>query len=136
MFRKLWQVFFAILNRNRIPPLPRGMLATAYEDIPSPERRVLARLGARDPIGVKVAMRQHDAKTLEELVSKLKHYSPQRNLKKRLDMAIGRILGGFPTDPHRADILRDERHSRQSMQQKDIEQRVKRARKAFREMNR
>jgi hypothetical protein len=135
MLRKLWRTLAMIANRNRIPPLPRGMLATAYDEIPSEEGRVLARLGARDPIGVNVAMRRAGVDSLEDLVAQLKHYQPEREFQKRLEQAIGRVVGGVGHDPHRAEIMRDERHSKQSARQKEIEQRVKRTRKAFQETN-
>lgn len=134
MLRWIWKSFFMILNRNHIPPLPRGMLATRYDEIPAAERRVIARMGARDVVGVKLAMKRHKAKNIPELVSKLEHYQAQRHVRERIDNAIGRIVGGTPYPPHQQEILRDARERAQSGQHKEIELRVKRTRKAFKEM--
>lgn len=131
MIAKLWRALALITTRNRIPKLPRGMLATEYKEIARPEGRVLARLGARDPTGVKLVMRRYKAATIDELVAQLKHYEVHRNFKRRLRIALGRIVGGSETDPHRADILRDERHSKRSAARIEIEQRLKRAQKVF-----
>jgi hypothetical protein len=131
MIAKLWRALALITNRNRIPKLPRGMLATAYKEIARPEGRVLARLGARDPTGVKLAMRRYKAATIDELVAQLKHYEVRRNIGRRLRIAVGRVVGGSETDPHRADILRAARHDARSAARIELEQRLKRARKAF-----
>ncbi len=124
-----------ILNRDRIPKLPRGMLAAAYTaDELTPEiRRVLARIGARDPQGVQVAMRRAGAETLEELMTHLEHFKPERDVSNRFTLGIGRMIGGLDHDPH-AEDLRHLHHQRgKSSQQKDIEQRVIRTRKVFKE---
>lgn len=127
-----YKAFVYICNRDRIPKLPRGMLAAKYETIARPEGRVLARLGARDPLGIKVAMKRHKVETIEELVEKLEHYQPRRNIRQRILMALGRALGGYPHDPHRAEILRDERHSRKSSSRLELEHRLKVTRLTFR----
>lgn len=124
-----------ILNRERIPKLPRGMLAADYTaDEMTPEvRRVLARIGARDPQGVKVAMRRAGVGTLEELVEQLNHFKPERHVKDRFHHGLGRMFGGLEHDPHAEDLKRMQRRRPKSSQQKEIEQRVKRMRKAFEE---
>jgi hypothetical protein len=126
-----------IINRDRIPPLPRGMLATRYDDIPADERRVLARMGARDPIGVRLAMKRHKAESIDDLVSKLEHYEAERRTKERINNAIGRLVGGTPYPPHQKEILRDERERAKAKKgdQKEIEMRVRITRKAFKEIN-
>lgn len=136
MLRWIWKAFFAILNRDHIPPLPRGMLATHYDDMPKQERRVIARMGARDVVGVNLAMKRHKAKDIDELVSKLEHYEAERRVRERIDNAIGRLVGGTPYPPHQQEILRDARERKQNGQHKEIELRVKRTRKVFKEMNR
>lgn len=135
MFRKIWKAFFMLTNRDRIPKLPRGMLATAYTaDEMTPEiRRVLARIGARDPQGVKVAMKRAGAETLEELVQSLEHYRPERHAVNRFRLGLGRLIGGYDHDPHEEDIKRLMNRREKSSQQKEIEQRVIRTRKAFKE---
>jgi len=125
MIRNLWRAFGMIINRNRIPPLPRGMLATDYKDVASEERRVMARLGARDPKGVKAAMRRYGVSTVQELVNLLEHYKPKRNMLHRFKVGVGRLMGGFDYDPHAEEIRRAMRTPTPA--QKDIQQRIKRA---------
>src|SRR5688572_12724324 len=106
MFRKLWYAFAMIYNRRRVPPLPRGMLASDYKDVATPERRVMARLGSRDIIGVQVAMKQAGVNTIEELVAHLEHYQPKRNILDRIKNGLGRVAGGMDHDPYAEDIRR------------------------------
>lgn len=128
MLHKLWRTLWMILNRDRIPHLPRGMLASHYEDVSGEERRVMARFGSRDFAGVRHAMKQHGVNTLDELVSKLEHQQPQRRFRHRLNLAIGRLVGGHPTDPHRAEIMIADRQ-RKSTDRMELEQRIKRVKK-------
>jgi len=125
-----------ILNRNRIPPLPRGMLASRYDHIPPDARRVIARLGARDVVGVGLAMKKHHAESIDELVGMLDHYEAQRNVRARFERAVGRVIGGTPYHPHEQAIRRDAREQAQRGAHKEIEQRVKVMRKRFKEINR
>lgn len=138
MLHKLWYAFGTIFNRKRIPPLPRGMFAAEYEDINSPERGVMARMGARDPIGVHLAMKRAGVDTPEELAALLKHYQPQRHMIERIKTGIGRLLGGLDYDPHAEDIRRIDSayFKRKARGMKEIDQRVKTTRKAFEEKNR
>lgn len=133
MIRKLWQALAAIRNADRIPKLPRDMLASKYETIDKAERRVLARLGARDPAGIKVALRRYGVSSIPELMQLLEHQKPRRNIGKRIRQALGRLVGGYDHDPHREEILRDERARRRSNQHIEIEQRVKRTAQSFRQ---
>lgn len=137
MLYKIWRTFVMLFNRDYIPPLPRGMLATHYEDFTEDERRVMARHGARDPNGVKVAMRRAGVTSIDDLVSQLDHYTPERRIKDRLNRAIGRVVGGTEHPPHEKDIRRigSAYHARQTRATKEVVERVKRNRKAFREMN-
>ena len=135
MLYKLWRLLAMLFNRDYIPKLPRGMLATKYDDVASPERRVMARMGARDLIGVKVAMRRAGVTTVEELVNQLEHYEPERRMKVRLHRAIGRVVGGTDYDPHADDIRRiDSTHTRRKERaQRDIKKRLKDTQRAFKE---
>jgi hypothetical protein len=137
MIYKLWRVIGMLFNRDYIPPLPRGMLATAYEELTEDERRVMARHGARDPNGVKVAMRRAGVTTADELVSQLEHYTPARRIKERVHRAIGRVVGGTDYEPHEKEIRRvgSAFQARQIRATKEIVDRVKRTRKAFRELD-
>lgn len=134
MLYRIWIAFFMIFNRDHIPPLPRGMLATHYDEMPKPERRVIARMGARDVVGVGLAMKRHKAKDIPELVSMLEHYEAERHVRERIDNAIGRMVGGLPYPPHQQEVLRDARERAQSAQHKEIELRVRRTRKAFKDL--
>lgn len=127
-----------IFNRYRIPPLPHGMLASHYEseDMTPEERRVLARLGARDPTGIKLAMRRAGVKTVDELVKHLEHYQPKRNAGDRIVSGLGKAWGGTRYHPHQKAILAGARESRKIAAAHEIEQRVKQTRKAFKETNR
>jgi hypothetical protein len=129
MLYKIWMSFIRIINWERIPKLPRGMLASHYEDVAGDEWRVMARLGSRDFAGVKRAMKQHDCKTIEELVAKLEHQQPRRNIRHRLRLAIGRVVGGHETDPHRAEIIIALNRGKKSNARAEIEQRIKIVRK-------
>jgi hypothetical protein len=132
MLDKILRAFVLIMNRDRIPPLPRGMLASDYTALTSEERRVIARFGARDPNGVRIALKRAGVKTVDELVDQLDHYAPERRIAHRLNVGLGRLMGGFDRDPHRDQIVRETKR-KTSKQQKDIEERVKRARKVFKE---
>lgn len=127
-----------IFNRNRIPPLPRGMLASRYDplEMTAEERRVLARLGARDPMGIKLAMKRANVTTINELVAHLEHHQPKRNAEDRLLRSLGKARGGTPYHPHQRAVLAGARQSKQMRDSKEIEARVKRNRKAFEETNR
>lgn len=135
MIAKLWKAFARIVNRDHIPPLPRGMLSSEYADIPSEERRVMARVGARSPQGVKIAMRRYGVSTVNELVALLDHHKAKRNVMTRLQAGIRRVLGGTPYDPHAEELRRLGRNRKKDRDLKEIQQRVKVARKAFKEIN-
>jgi hypothetical protein len=107
MIATLIRYIFRLRNRDRIPKLPRGMLATHYDYAALDEHsiRVMARLGIRDPLGLKRAMKRYKAKTVDELVGKIEHQSPTRKIRERAMLALGRAVGGSPTPPHRKEII-------------------------------
>jgi hypothetical protein len=129
ILRKLWLALASIRNYDRIPRLPR-MLAGEYQTMTRQEREVLARLGARDPIGIKVAMRRYGVSTIEELAAVLEHQQPRRRVGHRLWLAIGRVVGGQPYQPH-AEEIRKLARQKQNRQQVEIEQRIKNTVKEF-----
>lgn len=106
MLAKLIRALIEIKDRDRIPPLPRGFYSSEYQTFTDQERRVMARYGARDPLGIRYAMRRHKARTVTELISKLEHYKPRRRPMERARRFIGRLLGGYDYDPHRVEIIR------------------------------
>lgn len=85
------------------------MLATKYEesDVTQQQWRVLDRIGARDPAGIKRAMKKYQVDTIDELVAVLEHHKPKRNIKRRLMTALGRLApGSYPHDPHETEVKR------------------------------
>lgn len=112
------------------------MLATRYDELPKPESRVIARLGARDPTGVKLAMKRHKAKDIPELVGMLEHYEAQRRTKERIENALGRLVGGVPYPPHQREIQQAMREREQSVKDKEVALRVRLTQKRFKELNR
>ncbi len=106
MLRNLWFALLAIRNRDRIPKLPRGMLATHYEagSLTRKEREIMARLGTRDRQGIKAAMKRHKVKTPDALLELLEHQKPRRRFLYRLKMALGRLAGGYSKPPHIKEI--------------------------------
>lgn len=132
MLKKLWLTIASIRNYDRIPKLPRGMLATKYTKLTQKEREVLARLGARDPVGIKVAMRRYKVKSIDELMTLLEHQQPKRRVGERWWLALGRLMGGYGYDPHASAIAAEARRS-QRPKQVILEDRLKSAVKAFRE---
>lgn len=127
MIEKILKTIYYFTNRDYIPPLPRGYLATKYNrDTVTPEQwRVLRKIGARDPAGIRRALKQYNVQTLDELYDILKHYDPQRNVRNRLYNALGRFFGGKPYDPYQKDINRVFR-ARNSKQSAIINERIKR----------
>lgn len=134
MIRKLWYALASIRNYDRIPKLPRGMLATEYDpaDLARPEREILARLGARDPRGIQIAMRRYDVKTLEELRAVLEHQRPRRRIWHRLLMALARLAGGHTREVH-ADEIRKLARRKPNSQAAIVEQRIKNIQKELQE---
>lgn len=119
--RTLYRVLFAILPKQRIPKLPRGMFSSEYESYTPDERRVLARLGARDPRGIKVAMQRYGVDSIDELIKLLKHQQPEREIKKRWNALLCRLQDATEYDPHRIEILRDARMDKRSRDPRMIE---------------
>lgn len=103
---KLIRALLEIKDRDRIPPLPRGLYSSEYETFTDEQRRVLARYGARDPLGIRYAMKRHNAQTVQELISKLEHYKPRRNPVERARRFIARLYGGYDYNPHKSAIIR------------------------------
>lgn len=85
------------------------MLASRYEemDVTRDQWRVLDRIGARDPAGIKRAMKKYQVDTMEELIALLEHHKPQRKVKQRFINALGRLVpGSYPHDPHEKEVKR------------------------------
>ncbi len=126
MIYKILKVIWMFKNRDHIPKLPRGMLATKFDvsELSDKERRVLARLGARDPNGIKRAIKKYGAKDIDDLILMLEIQEPKRNVLHRLKTALGRLAGGVDYIPHQRDIdayFRAQKHPKS----KELENRLK-----------
>jgi hypothetical protein len=106
MLAKLIRALWSIRNFERIPKLPRGMLAERYEEYTRQDGRVLHRLGARSPAGVKVALKRAGVGTVPELIELLDHYKPSHRFRDRLSRMAGRFFNAEDHHPHRSEILR------------------------------
>lgn len=104
IIRALWR----LAKWERIPKLPRGMLSERYSTLGDDQSRVLARLGARSPNGVRVALKRAKVGTIPELVRLLTHFSPRRRLLHKLDLMLTRITYSTPYHPHRRAIIADQ----------------------------
>lgn len=96
---------WTIVNRRRIPPLPR-LFTSAYKTIDDDAARVMARYGIRSPSGIRAAMKKHKVDTIDDLVAQLEHHRVKRNLKKRLEWGLERLSGGTAYNPHSTAIRR------------------------------
>lgn len=130
MLYKIIRALWRIKNYDRIPRLPRGMLAGRYESISPEQRRVLARLGARDPAGVQVRLKRAGVETVEELVAQLEHQRPARRLRRRIRLMLGRWVGGTDYHPTQKAILAGARRAKHRADV-ETEQRLKAAMRAF-----
>lgn len=108
------------------------MLATKYNemDLTRDEWRVLDRIGARDPAGIKRAMKKHGVDNIPDLIAKLEHYQPRRRFWERLDNAIGRVVGGTKHDPHAQEIKRAFKYQFENREHIIIKERIKNARRS------
>lgn len=128
MIKKLLKTIYFLTNRDKIPRLPSRMYANHFDDTDATQDdwRVLARLGARDPQGIKVAMRRHGVSSPTELAKQLEHYQAQRRVGERWRRALIRLSGGKEVDPHHEEIKRIGRKLNwREKQHEAIRQRVK-----------
>ena len=132
MIAAIVKALWRIRNYDRIPKLPRGMLATKYEHIPADGRRVMARLGARDPRGVAIAMRRAGVESVDDLIEQLEHFRPQHRFRARLSRAIGRVLGAYDHPPHRAELIQDAIAARRARKNVEVLERLEQAERLMR----
>lgn len=104
MIRGLLRAFYWIRNYERIPKLPRGFLSASYAALNRAERRVLARLGARDPRGIRFALKRAKLHDVEQLIDQLEHQTPKRRVTTRIINGLTRIMGSSHEHPHRREI--------------------------------
>lgn len=107
------------------------MYATQYEetDVSSSQWRVLHRIGARDPAGIKRAMKKYQVDNIPDLVALLEHHQPRHRFRDRLFTALGRVAGGYKTDPHADDTKRAFKHYYENEKLVEIRDRQKRVKR-------
>jgi hypothetical protein len=135
MITKLYRALYKILPKQKIPKLPRGMYSAEYSSLTTDERRVLARLGARDPRGIKLAMKRAGVDNIEALIALLEHQKPRRDFEGRLERFLCALEGSEPRHPHQRAIRADARRAQRARQPqaREISQRLKIVTKAFEE---
>jgi hypothetical protein len=130
IFRVLTIALWRIRNYERIPRLPHGMLRND-EFFDGNDARVLARMGARDRAGIRLAMKRRRVHSIDELVGDLEHYRARRRVRHRLDVLAGRILKAKSHHPWRNEIIRElkPRSAAERARQAEIKHRLERARR-------
>jgi len=109
------------------------MLATKYDadNVSRDEWRVLDRIGARDPAGIKRAMKRYKVDNINDLVAVLEHHQPKRKSMHRLKKALGRLVGEYNYDPHAKEIKRAFKYHLESQENILIKNRIRKAKKAY-----
>lgn len=133
MILKLLRALWELRKWELIPKLPRGMLAESYRALHEDEARVAARLGARSPTGVKVALKRAGVGTIPELVAQLDHFTPRRRLLRRLDQMIDRATYSTPYHPYQRAIVTDARRAHRRASEVETMRRIEAAARVFRE---
>jgi hypothetical protein len=123
---KIAKWLWRISNRSRIPPLPR-MFSSHYDHIDRDSERIMSRYGIRSPSGIKRAMKKYRVETVSELIALLEHHQARREMRKKVELGMSRVLGGTKERPHRGEI----RKLVQPKKFTEIHERLKRVRKEF-----
>lgn len=123
ILQRLIRYLVQIYNWQRIPRLP-WMLAADYDDVDSPERRVMARVGARDPRGVKQAMRKYGVDNVNDLVALLEHQEAKQQIAERAELMANRLIGGSAQPAHQVAIMEDARRAKRRKNNDDLYQRI------------
>lgn len=133
MLYKIYRLLWFISNRDYIPKLPRGMLAAKYEteDVSRDEWRVLDRIGARDPAGIKRAMKKYKVDNINDLVALLEHQKPKHKPFYRLKQALGRLVGEYNYDPHAREVKQAFKYHLESQEHIRIKERMRKAKQSY-----
>lgn len=109
------------------------MLATRYDeaDVTKEQWRVLDRIGARDPAGIKLAMKRHGVDDIESLVALLEHHKPQRRVKQRIMNSIARFTEGTKRDPHAEEIKRAFKLHFENQEHIKVKERIRRTKSNY-----
>jgi len=105
------------------------MLASNYDEmeVSRDEWRVLDRIGARDPAGIKRAMKRYKVDNIQDLIAVLEHHKPRRRFWERVNTAIGRVVGGYKHDPHAQEVKQAFKHYLENKENIKIRERMKNA---------
>lgn len=109
------------------------MLAAKYDEsnVTRDEWRVLDRIGARDPAGIKRAMKRYKVDNINDLVAVLEHQQPKRKPFYRLKQALGRLVGDYNYDPHAREVKRAFKYHLESQEHIRIKERMRKARQSY-----
>lgn len=133
MITKIIRALLLLRMRDRIPKLPRAMLAEKYQRLDRAHERVLARLGARSPNGVRVALKRAGVETIPDLVAQLEHFRARRRVGERLRKMVGKFFGATQYHPHQRAIVEDGRRARRRKADAEMTRRIEQAARAFRD---
>jgi uncharacterized protein (DUF111 family) len=108
MIRKLLNIFFFLNAKRKIKHLPYGILATKYHaiDLTPDIEKIMCRYGIRDVSAVNIVMKKHRVNSIIELIEILEHEQIKRNVIRRIELSILRVVGGSKTNPNR-DAIRN-----------------------------
>lgn len=107
MFRRIRREFFGMKTRERLPRLPY-QLANDYDrrEVDENTARVFARVGARSPEGVKLALKKWKVQDVDELIALLPHQNRRANWRRRFASWYTRITGQTPYEPVVKPLMR------------------------------
>lgn len=108
IWRKLWTITF----RQRIKRIPGRWLSTDFKTASADEWRVMARIGARSPHGVRAQVKRRGLTDADQYARQLEHFRPIRALRRRISRMAGRALRATDYQPHRAAMARRRRQMR------------------------
>jgi len=109
------------------------MLANRYDsdNVTRDEWRVLDRIGARDPAGIKRAMKRYKVDNIPDLVAVLEHHQPKRKSLHRLKRALGRLVGDYNYDPHAREVKQAFKYHIESQDNIRIKERIRKAKQIY-----
>lgn len=126
MLYKLYVLLLQIRNADRIPKIPRMWRSEyARDGVSQKEWDILVKMGARDPNGIRIAMKRYGASSEKELYEMIEFYKPQLRPYARLIGALKRFVGGYGSDPNAPLIRQLVTPDRQNKAQLEIKNRIK-----------
>lgn len=124
MIRLIIRYLFRLRNRDTISKAPRG-LAEHFQTITIDESRVLERVGARSPKGVRLRLKKAGGASVDELVSELEYTPPRPPVRARLRLLIRRALG-VTKHPHQEQIIQAFKPRRATRSSQQLQKVIKR----------